>query len=220
MNPGEVKKFEVFTTSLHDGYICDDSFSADINQIRDIIDQIIAGLGQLILADECHNDLKPGNILYKYRNNKYTIKIGDFGQCGTKGGTPGWTAPVFFEDRKPGKEDLYSIGLVILRLLTGDDDLFHCLRDNFVTNIDSTKQWMADFKNMDEVKLVMKMMNLDNQPTFKEVENKWNRIKSNIQMIDDLRLSQLSVPDDYLQLQYKLYCTITTRNLIFASNRN
>ena len=99
MNQGEVKKFEVFTTSLHDGYICDGSFFADINQIRDVIGQIIVGLGQLIDADKCHNDLKPGNILYWYQNKKYIIKMGDFGQCGTKGGTPGWTAPVFFENK-------------------------------------------------------------------------------------------------------------------------
>ena len=97
MLPTEIKKFEVFTSSLYDGYICDNFFSPDMNQIKDVIDQLFSGLGQLILADKCHNDLKPTNILYRCQNNKYIIKIGDFGQCGTQGGTPGWTAPVFIE---------------------------------------------------------------------------------------------------------------------------
>merc|ERR1719336_3468208 len=46
------------------------------------------------------------------------------------------------------------------------------------------------------------MMDLDNQPTFEEIKNEWNQIKSSVKMIDDARLSQLSVPDEYLQLQY------------------
>ena len=208
MFPWEIKKFEVFTSSLYDGYICDSLFKPDINQIKDIIDQLFSGLGQIIRANKCHNDLKPTNILYRYRIQKYEIKIGDFGQCGTKGGTPGWTAPVFLEDRKPGKEDIYSLGLVILRLLCDNTNLFHCLRDNFVENTDMTEQWMIDFKDMTEIKFVLKMMDLDNQPTFDQIKNEWNQIKSSIlksfklksgiQMIDGPRLLRLSVPLHYL----------------------
>ena len=236
MVPGEIRKFEVFTTLLYDGFICDNLFMPDVNQLRDVIDQLFSGLEQLIRADKCHNDLKPTNILYKYSNGKYSIKIGDFAQCGTQGGTPGWTAPVFLKNRNPGKEDMYSVGLIILRLLCRhqlnlkstasiypitrflakstamicpilslndpDQDLFHCLRDNFVENNDITQQWMVDFKNMTEIKFVMRMMNLDNQPTFDEINKEWHRIKSGIKMIDTSRLSQLSVPRQYLQPQY------------------
>ena len=120
MRPTEIQKFEVFTTLLYDGYVCDNLFLPDIDQLRCIIDQLLTGLKQLMHAGKCHNDLKPTNVLYKYQNNKYIIKIGDFGQCGTQGGTPGWTAPVFIKDRQPGKEDIYSLGLVILRLLCAD----------------------------------------------------------------------------------------------------
>ena len=218
MLPMEIKKFEVFTTSHYDGYICDNRFLPDVTQLRCIIDQLLAGLEQLIRAGKCHNDLKPTNILYKYSNNKYTIKIGDFGQCGTQGGTPGWTAPVFLKNRKPGKEDMYSIGLVILRLLCAhsmarlnfsqlvcpDQDLFHCLRDNFVDNIDIAAQWMVDFKNMTEIKFVTSMINLENQPTFHEVEKEWNRIRYSIKTIDVpfLLQSQRPVPCQYLKPQY------------------
>ena len=198
MIPLQIKKFEVFTTSLHDGYIGDSLFSPDINQLKDIIEQLFSGLKQIVDAGKCHNDLKPMNVLYRNRNKKYTIKIGDFGQCGTSGGTPGWTAPVFLESRTTGKEDMYSLGLIILRLLCPNMSLFHCLRDNFVKNTDTTKQWMIDFQKMAEIKFVMKMMDLDNQPSFDEIINEWNQLKSSIQIIDGNRLSQLSVPLQYI----------------------
>ena len=203
MNQGQIKKFEVFTTPLCDGFICDNFFTPNINQVKDVIDQLFSGLGQLVRAHSSHNDLKPGNILYLFQNNKYIIKIGDFGQCGKKGGTPGWTAPIFLEDRRPGREDMYSLGLVILRLLCDDEDLFYCLRDNYVHNTEVTKQWMIDFKNLTEIKFITRMMDLENQPTITEIENEWNRIKAGIRMIDVGRLLQrLSVPPKYLQLQY------------------
>ena len=203
MFPGQIKKYEVFTTLLHDGFICESLFTADITHIKDIIGQLFSGLDQLVRGNKSHNDLKPTNILYRDQNNKYVIKISDFGQCGTQGGTPGWTAPVFLQDRKPGKEDMYSLGLVILRLLCANTNLFHCLRDNFVENTDTLSKWMIDFKNMDEIKLVMKMMNLEKQPTLTEIENEWNRIKPGIRIIDGPRLlKHLSIPRHYLQPQY------------------
>ena len=207
MVPGQIKKYEVFVTLLYDGFICDNSFLPNINQLRQIIDQLFSGLEQLIRANKCHNDIKPTNILYFYQNNEYKIKIGDFAQCGTHGGTPGWTAPVFLKDREPGKEDMYSLGLVILRLLCADQNLFHCLRDNFITSIqyrhtNTAQRWMINFKNMSQINLVLKMMDLVNQPSFQEVQNEWNRTRSWIKVIDVSSLLQLSVPRQYLQPQY------------------
>ena len=198
--PGEIKKFEVFIYPLFDGYIGDSLFTPDTVQLREIIDQLLTGLEQLIDAGKCHNDLKPTNMLYRYQSNKYTIKISDFAQCGTQGGTPGWTAPVFLESRQPGKEDMYSLGLVILRLLCADQVIFHCLRDNFVQ--DTKQQWMVDFKSMAEIKFIMKMMNLDKQPTLQEIKDEWIQIKPDFKIITAQRLLQLSIPRQYLQLQY------------------
>ena len=61
---------------------------------------------------------------------------------------------------------------------------------------------MIDFKNTDEIKFITRMMDLDNQPSFTDLENEWSQIKSSIRMIDGSRLSLLSVPNKYLQLQY------------------
>ena len=127
------------------------------------------------------------------------VKIGDFGQCGKKGGTPGWTVPQFNSDRLPGKSDMFSMGLVFLYLLCQETELFYIFRDNFV--VDPTTSWMVTFRSMIEVKFVMKMMNLNNQPTIAECKREWNRIKSSIQFITRTRLS--SVLGDNLKLQYK-----------------
>ena len=200
---GQIKKYEVFITLLYDGFICDSLFFPDTTQLRHIIDQLFAGLGELIRANKCHNDLKPTNILYRCQNNIYSIKIGDFAQCGTNGGTPGWTAPVFIKRRQPGKEDMYSIGLIILRLLCLNQQLFHCLRDNFVKDADINQHWMINFKNMTEIKFITKMIDLDNQLTYCEVINEWEQIKSSVRLIDAPRLLQLSVPRQYMQTQYQ-----------------
>ena len=125
---GDTRKFEVFVTALQDGNIndaLDDPFPPDLNQIKQIIDQLFEGLKQLENAKVCHNDIKPANILFCLVGNRYQVKIADFGQCNKKGGTPGWTAPIFARERTPGKEDMFSMGLIILRILCDEQDLFY-----------------------------------------------------------------------------------------------
>ena len=115
MTAGEIKKFEVFVTPLFDGFIGDNGFTPDLKERKSIISQLLNGLQQLKDAKKCHNDLKPSNVLYRKTNNSYSIRIADFGQCGGKGGTPGWTAPIFYRERQPGKEDMFSVGWLCLR---------------------------------------------------------------------------------------------------------
>ena len=121
-------------------------------------------------------------------------------KCGGKGGTPGWTAPIFNKERKPGKEDMYSVGWLILKLLCDDKDLFLCLRDNFVA--DTSKPWMAKFRNLPEIQILLKMINIENQPTVETIIDEWNKIKSGVSLIQRSNLLSLGVPQEYLQLQY------------------
>ena len=134
MKKGDVVDFDVYVTPLYDGNIDDSKFAPDIGQIKSIIGHLLSALEQLFTAGKCHNDLKPTNILYKRNNKKYTIRVSDFGQCGKRGGTPGWTAPIFNDRRTPGKEDMFSIGLIILRLLCADKNLFYSPHVDKVTN--------------------------------------------------------------------------------------
>ena len=202
MTTSQTRNFEVFVTPLFDGYIGDLNFNATIEQTKNIIDQVLDALNQLLLANKTHNDLKPRNVLYRRIGNSYDIKICDFGQAGKLGGTPGWTAPVFLNERKPGKEDIYSVGWIILFLLCHSKELFHSLRNNSIE--DMTRSWITRFRSLPEIDLVSKMIDLDTPLTVDEVKNEWILTKSNVKMIDKSRLLTLGVPACDLMLQSRV----------------
>ena len=199
MKADEVKKFEVFVTEFCGGFIGDDIFTPDLDERKNIVTQLLKGLEELKNASKCHNDIKPSNVLYRKTKNAYSIQIGDFGQCGGKGGTPGWTAPVFHRDRQPGKEDMFSVGWLCLYLLCDSEGLFRSLRDNYDEDVDAA--WMTGFRGMTEIDFVYKLVDLNSQPTVQQVKDHWNRIKSNVQMIDIPRLVTIGVPRSSLRLQ-------------------
>ena len=195
----EYRCYEVFITPLRSGYVCDENFKPTLDQTKDVIDQVIAGLEQLSAAGKTHNDLKPQNLLYKKTDTGYDIEVSDFGQADKMGGTPGWTAPVFHRNREPGKEDVYSVGWICLRLLCESKELFLSLRDNYVEDV--TQPWMAFFRDMDETKFVSKLVNLNSPPTVQQVKDHWKRIRYSARMIDIPRLIAIGVPRNSLQPQ-------------------
>ena len=99
--------------------------------IRKIFSQINSGLKIMYNQGKVHRDLKPENILFSYTNDKKTdfiIKISDFGIAkdlkitkeGTKSGTPIYMAPEIYDGKYSNKCDLYSIGIILYVLKTGD----------------------------------------------------------------------------------------------------
>jgi serine/threonine kinase 33 len=101
--------------------------------IRKIFSQINSGLKIMIKKKQAHRDLKPENILFSYTNDEKTdfiIKIGDFGFAknlkstkeGTNLGTYFYKAPEIRgeEPKYSNKCDLYSIGIILYVLKTGD----------------------------------------------------------------------------------------------------
>ena len=99
--------------------------------IRKIFSQINSGLKVMIEKGKCHRDLKPENILYSYINEEKTnfiIKIGDFGfstdlvktQYVSIAGTRLYQAPEIEEGKYSNKCDLYSIGIILYYLKTGE----------------------------------------------------------------------------------------------------
>ena len=105
MKKGDIKKFEVFVSPLFEGNISEkdnDQFKkkVELDHIKSVITQLLDGLEQLEQAGVCHNDIKPSNILWRVdmfspritqNMDGYDVEvnIGDFGQCGKLGGTPG-----------------------------------------------------------------------------------------------------------------------------------
>ncbi len=99
--------------------------------IRKIFSQINSGLKILIENGKTHRDLKPSNILYSYINDKKTdfiIKIGDFGfsadlidsKTEQDLGTSLFKAPEVKTEKYSNKCDLYSIGIILYMLKTGE----------------------------------------------------------------------------------------------------
>ena len=215
VKPGEIEQFEVFVMPrMENNLTMVQDKIVDLDNIKSLIVQLLQGLGQLTAKQMTHNDLKPANILINEIDNSprmtsnmtedYEIKIGDFGQAGKLGGTPGWTAPQFRSERVPGEADMYSVGMLMLYLLVDETDLFYCLRDNFVSDYDVNQPWMARFRNQPEIKFVMKMMDLVNQPTVADVEREWTKIEHSVDMISRARLTAwIGVPACLLKLEFK-----------------
>ena len=103
------------------------------NLIRKIFSQINSGLKDMLKEGQCHRDLKPSNILYSYINKEKTdfvIKLCDFGlstdlqstfQYASNVGTKLFKAPEVEKGKKySNKCDLYSIGIILYYLKTGE----------------------------------------------------------------------------------------------------
>ena len=99
--------------------------------IRKIFLQFNSGLKIMIDNGKTHRDLKPSNILFSYTNDKKTdfiIKIGDFGlstdlnatNFATNAGTELFKAPEVENEQFSNKCDLYSIGIILYMLKTGE----------------------------------------------------------------------------------------------------
>ena len=101
------------------------------NLIRKIFSQINSGLKIMVDNNKTHRDLKPSNILFSYTNDKKTdfiVKIGDFGlstdlkstKTASNTGTELFKAPEVNKGKYSNKCDLYSIGIILYMLKTGE----------------------------------------------------------------------------------------------------
>ena len=101
------------------------------NMIRKIFKQLNSAFKIMYTKQKCHRDLKPDNILYSYTNDDKTdfiVKLGDFGLAtdlyvtqSTDAGTYIYKAPeIGTEKHHTNKCDLYSIGVILYKLKTGE----------------------------------------------------------------------------------------------------
>ena len=114
--------------------------------IRKIFSQINSGLKIMHKKGKTHRDLKPENILFSYTNEYETdfiIKIGDFGLSRdlittenqlSDGGTLWYKAPEVEDGKYSNKCDLYSIGIILYKLKTGEY-IFNGLKNKYSNNI-------------------------------------------------------------------------------------
>ena len=99
--------------------------------VRKIFLQLNTALKEMINNGKTHRDLKPSNILFSYTNDKqsdFIIKLGDFGLAAdltttktlSNVGTDLFKAPEVGKGRFSNKSDLYSLGILLYMLKTGE----------------------------------------------------------------------------------------------------
>ena len=223
--------------------------------IRKIFLQLNSSLKIMINKGKSHRDLKLSNILFSYINDKKTdiiIKLGDFGlatdliktQVGTLVGTKYFMAPEVEEGIYSNKCDLYSLGIILYMLKTGEYIFDRKKEYEILTNKEKTKiKKDTDDKLLNNLvrKLVVndpkKRMNWNDyfdDPFFNvndENENKNNNINidNNYQSEEEIYLNQIIKIQSfwrgrwvrkymydilYLSFMYQSFCQIIQKVLV------
>ncbi len=135
IEPQRRRRFLYYVCEYIDGQTLEqwinDNPQADINSVRLLVEQMVAGVRAFHRQEMIHQDLKPGNIMI---DSHGVVKIIDFGSTKIAGiqeinapiirgellGTQGYAAPEYFQGY-PGtvQSDLYSIGVIAYEMLTG-----------------------------------------------------------------------------------------------------
>src|SRR5215470_4059681 len=108
-----------------------DNPKAELETIRDIVEQIAKGLQAFHRMEMLHQDLRPDNIMI---DKTGTVKIIDFGSTKVRGvieaapaidhddilGTAQYTAPEYFlGESGTSRSDIFSLGVITYQMLTG-----------------------------------------------------------------------------------------------------
>jgi Nif-specific regulatory protein len=100
-------------------------FKGYSTELLEVIVSILDALDYIHSKKLVHGDLKPENLLIYKKNNKINVKILDFGFAGeitptsVPRGTLGYIAPEIFRGQMDTRSDLYSLGVIIYEVLTG-----------------------------------------------------------------------------------------------------
>ena len=157
------------------------SITESLKTVTDLLSGLVPAHSQNIY----HRDLKPGNIMF---DGKGVLKIIDFGIAkgktdpqmtivGTAAGTPEYMAPEQFaggEDIDYSKCDIYAVGTILYRLLTGElpfkGDNEFVLRDAKMFEEPPVPSSLADGISKELDKVILKAIDKDPGARFSSIE--------------------------------------------------
>lgn len=156
------KAYYVVMEKCHGGELFDfllNETDVPERECKRIMREILKSVDHLHSQGLIHRDIKPENIMFKDKtdepNSPKTLKLIDFDTCqehvpdspkATKiVGTPGYIAPESFTGEYTPASDLWSVGVILYILMTGDmpypDDVFG---DDLGKNNQVGSQYMQD----------------------------------------------------------------------------
>ncbi len=199
---------EYFSRNL--GTIMGEAYWADkssrilrIGKAVDYISETLEGLSLLHQEGIVHQDIKPFNLML---SDKGFIKITDFGLSKRRGerlttpskmmiGTPYYAAPEQSQSPENAdcRVDLYSVGVMFYRMLTGILPQKPCKLPSTV-NPEIDKGW-------DE--LILKSIHPDPNRRFQDAESMIHAIQTHYQDFKNQKQMACKAPDDFLSLREK-----------------
>ncbi len=115
-----------------------------------IVNQIASGLAYIHSQKIVHHDLKPENILVHQTSSELIYKLADFNiskfnntgvLLASNQGSPLYMAPEQFYDRYDHRADLYSLGIILFELLTGQTPFDGSLQELMRAHIQAEIPW-------------------------------------------------------------------------------
>lgn len=202
-HPHVIKLFETYEDSRHvflvmelcsggglfERLACEGPFSE--KQCGVLMQQIFHSVSYMHSQCICHRDLKPENFLFltKGRVEKSVLKIIDFGvscmfdhnkMLSIKAGTPYYTAPQILEGRYDKACDLWSCGVILYFLLSGeqpfpgknDEEVFQKIRrGNYSFSAPAWQKISDDAKNL--IRLLLKFNPNERCSADQALNNQW-----------------------------------------------
>ena len=122
----KVKNFLIFFSSISFFILRQDKLTEAEGAA--ILKEVLGALNYTHSQKIAHRDLKPENILIKKQNEKYKVKIIDWGLSTLMGdgkanrvcGTPEYVAPEVLKGNYSIPCDMWSVGAITYVMLTGD----------------------------------------------------------------------------------------------------
>ncbi len=165
------------------------------SQVCDLATQICAALRDIHAANIVHRDLKPGNLLI---NRAGELLVADFGLArsalpqagslslaGDSCGTPRYMSPEQLAGLPADtRSDLYSLGMVLLEMLTGTTALeaLAPLRQRWITSQDEKRVRSGELRKLAALDLVIRhCLQLDRTERYPNVD----AVERDLRLADD-----------------------------------